>query len=85
MKYITILCKMYGNQAQVGKQTYWLTKDTNIRGKGFAILEKTWQGSYNLIKFKDIEFMSVSDEILQVGDGLSGKEIGSRKPPHIFN
>lgn len=62
MKYITILCEMSNDRAKVGKTTYWLTKNTNIYGKGFALLEKTWQGSYNLVKFHDLDSMSLSSD-----------------------
>lgn len=61
MKYITILCELSNDRAKVGKKTYWLTKDSRINAKGFALLEKTWQGSYNLLRFlklKDIESFS---------------------------
>lgn len=73
MKYITILCEMSNDRAKVGKATYWLTKDTNIYGKGFALLEKTWQGSYNLIRFQDIDSMSVYDDFSSVGESLRGE------------
>lgn len=63
MKYITILCELSNDRAKVGKKTYWLTKDSHINAKGFALLEKTWQGSYNLLRFQDLESMETLDEI----------------------
>lgn len=61
MRYITILCDLCNDRAKVGNKTYWLTKDSKTCSKGFALLEKTWQGSYNLLRFlklKDIESFS---------------------------
>lgn len=61
MRYITILCDLCNDRAKVGNKTYWLTKDSKTYSKGFALLEKTWQGSYNLLRFlklKDIESFS---------------------------
>ena len=62
MKYITILCELSNDRARVGKKTYLLTKDSHINAKGFALLEKTWQGSYNLLRFQDLESMETLDE-----------------------
>ena len=73
MKYITILCEMSNDRAKVGKTTYWLTKNTNIYGKGFALLEKTWQGSYNLIRFHDLDSMSLSSDFFEVGESERGE------------
>lgn len=71
MRYITILCDLCNDRAKVGNKTYWLTKDSKTCSKGFALLEKTWQGSYNLLRFlklKDIE--SFSENSL-VGESMS--------------
>lgn len=73
MKYITILCEMSNDRAKVGKSVYWLTKNTNIHGKGFALLEKTWQGSYNLIRFQDLDSMSLSSDFFEVGESERGE------------
>lgn len=70
MKYITIFCKICNDRAKVGDSTYWLAKDSNIHAKGFALLEKTWQGSYNLLRFHEIELMTVLSENSLVGDEL---------------
>lgn len=73
MKYITILCEMSNDRAKVGKKTYWLTKNTNIHGKGFALLEKTWQGSYKLLRFQDLDSMSLSSDFSLVEESKSGE------------
>ena len=73
MKYITILCEMSNDRAKVGKSVYWLTKNTNIHGKGFALLEKTWQGSYNLIRFHDLDSMNLSSDFFEVGESERGE------------
>lgn len=73
MKYITILCEMSNDRAKIGKSVYWLTKNTNIHGKGFALLEKTWQGSYNLIRFHDLDSMSLSSDFFEVGESERGE------------
>ena len=72
MKYITILCRIDNDKARVGKRVYWLTKDSKINAKGFALLEKTWLGSYNLLRFRDLESMEPLDENFDDGDGLEG-------------
>lgn len=73
MKYITILCELSNDRAKVGKTTYWLTKNTNIHGKGFALLEKTWQGSYNLLRFQDLDSMSLSSDFSLVEESERGE------------
>lgn len=73
MKYITILCELSNDRAKVGKKTYWLTKDSHINAKGFALLEKTWQGSYNLLRFQDLESMETLDEISLVEESERGE------------
>lgn len=73
MKYITILCELSNDRAKVGKKTYWLTKDSHINAKGFALLEKTWQGSYNLVKFHDLDSMDTLSEIFEVGESERGE------------
>lgn len=73
MKYITILCELSNDRARVGKKTYQLTKDSHINAKGFALLEKTWQGSYNLLRFQDLESMETLDEISLVGESERGE------------
>lgn len=73
MKYITILCELSNDRARVGKKTYWLTKNSHINAKGFALLEKTWQGSYNLLRFQDLESMETLDEISLVGESERGE------------
>lgn len=81
MKYITILCELSNDRAKVGKKTYWLTKDSHINAKGFALLEKTWQGSYNLLRFQDLESMETLDEISLVGESErdeNGNVVGQR-------
>lgn len=60
MKYITIKGIIKGNYIKSGRDVYWLTKPTNIFSEGFALLEKTWQGSYNLLKFLKIKQKSLS-------------------------
>lgn len=62
MKYITIFCEMCNDRAKVGKKVYWLTKDSNIYAKGFALLEENWQGCYVLLKFKSFDSMTVLRE-----------------------
>lgn len=44
----------------------------NIYGKGFALLKKTWQGSYNLLRFQDLEFIETLGEISLVGGEREG-------------
>lgn len=73
MKYITILCELSNDRAKVGKKTYWLTKDSHINAKGFALLEKTWQGSYKLLRFQDLESMETLDEIFEVEESERGE------------
>lgn len=68
MKYITILCDLCNDRAKVGKKTYWLTKEYNFFAKGFALLQKTWQGSYDLIKFRELNSMNVLADIIDDGD-----------------
>lgn len=73
MKYITILCELSNDRAKVGKKTYWLTKDSHINAKGFALLEKTWQGSYNLVKFHDLDSMSLYSDFSLVEESERGE------------
>lgn len=73
MKYITILCEMSNDRAKVGNRTYWMAKDTHIYAKGFALLEKTWQGSYNLIRFHDLDSMSLSSDFFEVEESERGE------------
>lgn len=73
MKYITILCEMSNDRAKVGKTTYWLTKNTNIHGIGFALLEKVWQGSYKLLRFHDLDFMSLYSDFSLVEESERGE------------
>ena len=68
MKYITILCELCNDRARVGNRTYWLTKESKIYAKGFALLEKTWQGSYNLLRFRNLDSMSLSSDFSEVGE-----------------
>ena len=55
MKYITIKGIIKNNYIKSDRDVYWLTKPSNIFNEGFALLEKTWQGSYNLLKFLKIK------------------------------
>lgn len=71
MKYITILCDLSNDRAKVGNRTYWLTKDSKIYAKGFALLEKTWQGSYNLLRFRNLNSMDLFSDSIGVGESES--------------
>lgn len=55
MRYITIKGIIKNNYIKSDRDVYWLTKPSNIFSEGFALLEKTWQGSYNLLKFLKIK------------------------------
>ena len=74
MKYITILCSINNDRAKVGRKTYWLTKDSNIYAKGFALLEETWQGTHRLLRFLNLDSKNLSVDFSAIGDDLEGKE-----------
>lgn len=71
MRYITILCDLCNDRAKVGNKTYWLTKNSETYGKGFALLEKTWQGSYHLLRFLKLKNIDNSGENSLVGESES--------------
>lgn len=72
MRYITVFGKLNNKYLKSGKSVYWLTEDTQSHEWGFALLEKTWLGSYNLIRFSILDLMSEPGEFLKVRDELEG-------------
>ena len=83
MKYITIKGIIKNNYIKSDRDVYWLTKPSNIFSEGFALLEKTWQGSYNLLKFLKIKQKSLSALFFGVSDSGRRKKGESRIPPPI--
>ena len=55
MKYITVKGIVKDKYIKSDNKVYWLTNPSNIFEEGFALLEKTWRGSYNLLNFLKIK------------------------------
>lgn len=68
MKYITILCTVHGSLLKSGDKWYSLGKEINGSGKGFATIQKLWNGCYEIIKFRYLDSMTILGENFDVGE-----------------
>lgn len=78
MNYITIFGKLNGEYIISNGKLYCLDKDYHKIAWGFAVLEKTYRGFYNFIKFKSLDFMSEPGEFIELRDKLMGKKQEAR-------
>lgn len=74
MRYVTVFGKLHGKYLKSGKSIYWLTEDTHCHEWGFALLKKTWQGSYEIIRFSFLDSMSEPGEFIGIRDRLESKK-----------
>lgn len=65
MRYITVKGTFHGEYIKSEGNVYWLDKDSKIFGERYALLEKTWQGSYVLLRTLKIEQRDVQSENIE--------------------
>lgn len=72
MRYITVKGTIHGEYIKSEGDVYWLDKDSKIFGERYALLEKTWQGSYVLLRTLKIEQRDVQSENIEERDMVKG-------------